>query len=295
LLELSTITAMASLEIQQLFDRTLLGDYEDEDAWDAVSALHREGSFEIFDIAAQWLRAKEPLKRARAAAILAQLRERNSQGDTGEPKWLFREEALALLVEMLACEKEPLVLGSGIMALGLLDNETSIPIVVSYRKHSDPGVRFSVAYALGCFPNHPLAVSILIQLTHDEDSDVRDWSVFGLGVQGDVDSPEIRDVLFRCLSDADEDVREEAAVGLGKRKDLRLLPELCTMLEMPVLKVRVADAASALLGLPESPDDWGAEEYRRALKERFGAGVSESRTLANLPMHEHLSKSGQWT
>jgi HEAT repeat protein len=294
-MELSTVTAMTSREIQQLFDRTLLGDYEDEGAWEAVSALHRDGSLEIFDIAAQWLRATEPLKRARAAAILAQLRERNSRGDTGEPKWLFREEALALLVEMLACEEEPFVLGSGIMALGLLDNETSIPIFVNYRRHSDPGVRFSVAYALGCFPNHPLAVSILIQLTHDEDSDVRDWSVFGLGVQGDVDSPEIRDVLLRCLSDADENVREEAAVGLGKRRDLRLLPELCAMLEMPVLKVRVADAASALLGLPESPDDWGAEDYRRALKERFGPGVSESRTLANLSVHEHLSKSSQWT
>jgi hypothetical protein len=73
---------MTSSEIEQLFDRTLLGDYEDEGAWDAVSALQRDGSLEIFDIAARWLKAKEPLKRARAAAILAQLRELASEADT---------------------------------------------------------------------------------------------------------------------------------------------------------------------------------------------------------------------
>jgi HEAT repeat protein len=266
---------MTSVEIQQLFDRTLLGDYEDEGAWDAVSALHREGNLEIFEIAAQWLNAKEPLKRARAAAILAQLRELASGENIGQPKWLFREEAFTLVVKMLASEEEPVVLGSGLAALGHLYNEASIPVIARYKKHPDPDVRFSVAYALGCFPNAPLAVSTLIQLTHDEDSDVRDWSVFGLGVQGSVDSPEIRDALLRCLSDPDEDVREEAAVGLGKRQDVRLLPRLSAMLDLPVLKVRVAEAASALLGLPEDPIEWEAEDYRKALRERFGSRVSQ--------------------
>jgi HEAT repeat protein len=80
---------------------------------------------------------------------------------------------------------------------------------------------------------------------------------------------------LRCLSDPDEDVREEAAVGLGKRQDVRLLPRLSAMLDMPVLKVRVAEAASALLGLPEDPIEWEAEDYRKALKERFGSRVSQ--------------------
>jgi HEAT repeat protein len=271
LARMATLTAMTSSEIEQLFDRTLLGHYEDEGAWDAVSALQRDGDLEIFDIAARWLKAKEPLKRARAASILAQLRKLAGEADTVlQPKWLFREEAFALVVEMLASEEEPMVLGDGIMALGHLYNEAGIPVIVRYKDHLVQDVRFSVACALGCFPNDPLAVSTLIQLTGDEDSDVRDWSVFGLGVQGDVDSPEIRDALLRCLSDPDEDVREEAAVGLGKRHDIRLLPKLTTMLDMPVLKERVAEAASALLGLPEDPPEWGAEDYRRALKERFG-------------------------
>jgi HEAT repeat protein len=99
---------------------------------------------------------------------------------------------------------------------------------------------------------------------------VRDWSVFGLGVQGSVDSPEIREALLERLSDPNEDVREEAAVGLGKRQDLRLLPTLKGMLAMPELKVRVAEAASAMLGFAEDPEEWEAEDYKKALDERFG-------------------------
>jgi hypothetical protein len=271
LLEWPRLTAMTSSDIEQLFDRTLLGDYDDDGAWDAVSALHGHGNLEIFDIAAGWLKAKEPLKRARAAAILAQLREPVSEADTlQQPKWLLREKAFALVVGMLASEEEPMVLGDGIMALGHIYNEAGIPVIVRYRDHPVQDVRFSVACALGSFPNDPLAVSTLIQLAGDEDPDVRDWSVFGLGVQGDADSPEIRDALVQCLSDPDQDVREEAAVGLGKRQDLRVLPTLATMLDMPVLKERVAEAAVALLGLREDPPDWRAEDYRRALKERFG-------------------------
>jgi len=118
-------------------------------------------------------------------------------------------------------------------------------------------------------------VGTLLPLTRDEDSDVRDWSVFGLGVQGNVDSPEIREALLERLSDSDEDVREEAAVGLGKRRDIRLLPTLRTMLAMPVLKVRTAEAASELLELPEDPQKWGAEDYKTALDDKFGPSTSD--------------------
>jgi HEAT repeat protein len=88
-------------------------------------------------------------------------------------------------------------------------------------------------------------------------------------VLGDADSQEIRDALLCRLADTDEDVREEAAVGLGRRKDLRLIPTLRSMLGAAVLKERVAEAASALLGLPEDPPDWNASDYRDALNARF--------------------------
>jgi HEAT repeat protein len=186
-----------------------------------------------------------------------------------QPEWLFRDEAFPLLAEMLERELNSMALSSGIAALGHLYNEAGIPIIARYKDHPDQDVRFSVACALGHFPDHSLSVATLIPLTRDEDSDVRDWSVFGLGVQGSVDSSEIREALLERLSDPNEDVREEAAVGLGKRQDLRLLPTLRGMLAMPELKVRVAEAALAMLGLAEDPEEWEAEDYKKALDERF--------------------------
>jgi HEAT repeat protein len=162
-----------------------------------------------------------------------------------------------------------LVVSSAISALGHLGEPDAISIIAAYTEHSSEDVRFAVACALGCFPNDPRSTPALLRLTTDSSSDVRDWSVFGLGVQGDVDSPEIREALLSRLADTDEDVREEAAVGLGKRKDQRLLPTLRAMLDAPELKERVAEAAAALLGLSEDPADWTALDYRNALHQQF--------------------------
>ncbi len=174
---------------------------------------------------------------------------------------------------MLKREDDPTVLDSGIAALGHLYNSAAIPIIAPYLDHRDDNVRFSVACALGNFPNDPEAVATLLTLTRDDDSGVRDWAVFGLGVQGDVDSAEIREALLERLTDTNEDVREEATVGLGKRRDIRLLPVLRSLLDAPELKLRVAEAASAMLGLAEDPEAWQAEDYKRALDETFGPGA----------------------
>jgi HEAT repeat protein len=109
----------------------------------------------------------------------------------------------------------------------------------------------------------------LLKLTSDTDAEVRDWAVFGLGVQGDADSPEIRAALLRCLDDASEDVRMEAAAGLGKRQDRRVIPRLRAMLDEPNFGVRAAEAAAALLGFDRVPREWSAEDYKSALASKF--------------------------
>src|SRR6266581_2731918 len=66
--------SMNTSEVEALFAQTLLGDYEGEDGWMAVSVLRLDGSREVFEHAAAWCLSDDPLKRARAAAILCQLR-----------------------------------------------------------------------------------------------------------------------------------------------------------------------------------------------------------------------------
>jgi HEAT repeat protein len=261
---------MDSTEIEALFAQALLGDYEGEEAWAAVSALRRDGSREIFERAAEWCHSDNPLKRARAAAILCQLRRRDESLDTDwSPDWMYRDESYPLVTGMLEKEQDPVVLDSAISALGHLADPKAVSLILGYQDHPNKDVRFAVAFALGCFPNDAQSVLALMKLTTDSDSDVRDWAVFGLGVLGDADSHEIREALLRCLNDANEDVREEAAVGLGKRQDQRLIPKLRTMLDEPELKVRVAEAAAALLGLDQDPPEWAAAEYKAALRSKF--------------------------
>lgn len=263
---------MDAREVEALFAQTLVGDYEGEDGWKAVTALRQDGSRDIFNYAAAWCSSDDPLKKARAAAVLCQLRRAPATSELAErPEWMFRDETYLLVTKMLENERDPLVIDSAISALGHLDNEEGVALILRYMNHPDEEVCFSVAFALGCFPNNDEAVKGLLTLTRDPDEDVCDWAVFGLGVQGDADSTEIREALLRSLGDANVNVREEAAVGLGKRRDLRLIPVLWAMLNESELKVRVAEAAAALLGLDEDPREWEAPDYKAALTSKFRA------------------------
>jgi HEAT repeat protein len=263
---------MNTTEVDALFARTLVGEYDNEDAWEAVSALHRNGNREIFERAAAWCVSDDPIKRARGAAISSQLFRPPAPDVDWNPdnvERLFREEAYSLVTKMLENEQDPLALGSAIKALGHLYNAGAIPLILRYQHHPDADVRFQVAVALGSMPDDPQSVVGLTKLALDADEDVRDWAVFGLGVQGEFDSPEIRETLLRCLEDPNKNVREEAALGLGKRQDQRVLPTLLAWVDKADFSIRVAEAAAALMGLERDPPEWTAEDFKPALKEKF--------------------------
>ena len=255
---------MPPTAIDDLFACTLKGDYDDDSPWEAVRALRKLGTRDVFEKAAAWCKSDDPFMRARAVDVLAQL------GNVADhPVNSFPEETYTILCELIQREKDCRPLQSAIIALGHLHNVAAVPLIATFQGHPSADIRFAVAFALGSFPNHAHSVKILLLLMEDSNEDVRDWATFGIGVQGDQDSPAIRDALYRRLSDENEDVREEAMVGLGKRQDQRVLPSLFSALEGPEIKVRVAEAASLLLGMEDDPKEWGAEQYRTALKERF--------------------------
>jgi HEAT repeat protein len=255
---------MTRPDIDELFARTLSDNYEDEGAWEAVHTLRSIGTREVFDKAAEWCESNDPLSRARGADVLAQL------GKTADhPKNSFPEEAYSIVAGLVQRETEPCPFAAAIAALGHIDNPAAIPLIASFHSHPSAEVRFDVAFALGCFPNDALSVSILLKLTQDSDEDVRDWATFGLGVLGDSDSAGIRDALVLRLSDADEDVREEAMVGLAKRRDQRALSAVLRGLRETAMTSRVVEAAYLLLGMQSERDDWSGVDYCAALQEKF--------------------------
>jgi HEAT repeat protein len=257
---------MTSEPIDELFAKTLVGDYEDDAPWRAVRELHRVGSREVFDKAAEWCRSKAPLFRARGLDVLAQI------GKTADhPCNSFPDESFSVVSGVLKNEQEIQPLNSAIAALGHINNPAAIPLIIRHQAHPDSIVRFSVASALGSFPNDSRSAECLLLLMRDEDEEVRDWATFGLGVLGDMDSGEIRDALFERLSDSNEDVREEAMAGLGKRRDRRVLPFLLAALDHPPVANPVIEAARSMLDLQADRGDRGTGDYASALRERFGS------------------------
>ena len=247
--EIQSYTAsMPTANIDDLFAQSLLGDYDNEDAWHAIHTLHSTGTREVFEKAAAWCRSTEPLKRARGADILGQL------GKTAEhPSVLFPEDAFKVLTGMLESETDPLPLSAVLAALGHLENPSAIPLILPFGFHPDRDVRFDLAFALSCFVDDERTISTLLRLMSDKDAEVRDWATFALGVLSDFDSPKIREALFKNLNDEDEDVREEAMGGLAKRRDNRVVSPLIHILEAASPSDRALEAANLLLGRASDP------------------------------------------
>lgn len=255
---------MENVDINALFQKTLEGDYEGHEPWNAVSELRRIGTREVFEIARQWCGSEDPLRRTRGLNIIAQL------GRTAEhPHNNFPEESFEIVSTLISSEKELQPLDSAIAALGHLGDVRAVPLIVQFRSHPSEEIRFSVACALGSYPNEVLSVEALLQLTRDEDEEVRDWATFGLGVQGDKDSEEIREALACRLDDSCQEAREEAIAGLAKRRDLRALPHLLAALDDEWTSVPIIDAACEFLGLEKEEKTWTTEDYAEALRKRY--------------------------
>lgn len=210
--------------------------------WDILHALHLRSDPQIFDTAVEWCQSSESCMRALGAAVLSQL----GRADRHSP-YPFGDAALPILLSLLH-DSETEVLCSAINALGhhasydfLWDSSE----LVAFANHDSADVRFSVAYALGgsqC-DRSDLAVAMMCRLAQDDDYDVRNWALFGLGNLSDADSPQVREVLFQGLSDPDDEIRGEAIVGLAKRQDTRVIPVMLKELALPSVDNLVIEAA----------------------------------------------------
>jgi HEAT repeat protein len=138
------------------------------------------------------------------------------------------------LVDFLATEQagthDESVIAAIVFAFGHVSDERAVPTLVQLATHDSAQVRHAVASSLPGATNYaetaPSAVvDALVQLSSDDDSDVRDWATFSLG-QFRVDTPEVRAALVRCMTDSDEDTRAEAFMALAQLRDERVVEPL---------------------------------------------------------------------
>jgi HEAT repeat protein len=230
-------------------------------AWPAVWALHSLGTSEVLARALELVASDDPRLRERALDILGQL---------GVPTRTFPDECFRAAVERLNNDPDSGVLVSAAIVLGHLKDPRGIDALVGRLNHSDADVRHAVASALGGNSDSK-SIAALMQLMTDEDAHVRDWATFGIGELGKLDTPEIREALYRRLDDVDEETRYEAMRGLARCGDLRVARPLIDALKANPENFDLWDPASTLLKLDDEHEEFSAD----ALIERIQSLISK--------------------
>ncbi len=215
---------------------------EDEDiCWDCIWILQARGGRAELAAAAKLCESQDPNDRIIGVNILGQL---------GIPDRTFPRECGDVLLELIANESDSNVLASIGIAFGHLKEPRGVLPLVKFKAHPNPGVRMSVVLGLTA-QEDPIAIAALIELSADDDGDIRNWATFALGSQVDNDTPELRDALFdRAIletgtDDPSAEIRGEALLGLAIRQDRRVIKPLIEELESESVGVLAVEAAQA--------------------------------------------------
>ncbi|WP_342379512.1 HEAT repeat domain-containing protein [Myxococcus stipitatus] len=226
---------------EALIQVALSGDEDDERAWEAIWTLRRRATREVMDAAIQLLGDSSAKARGRGADVLGQL-------GAGRP--VFSAERGDALLELLRRESEPRVLLSAGVALGHLVEPRALSALIRLASHPSAEARCGAVHGLAVLDS-PESVEALIQLSADEDRDVRDWATFALGtLREECDTPQLRDALAARLGDEDWEIASEALVGLAIRQDPRAVEPVRAALSGDRVTVYVLEAAAAL-GTPD--------------------------------------------
>jgi len=186
-----------------------------DDSEASLAAVHYRGSEAEFELGKTYCQSEDAGDRATGADVLAQL---------GGFDQTFHEESIALLTHLLG-DGDPHVVYCAAVGLGHRKATSAISQLASQAGHADELVRFGVVHGLSG-QDDPQALDCLVTLASDDDREVRNWAVFSLGSQSDVDTPAIRAALHTALADEDHEIRGEALMGLANRGDDSIIPIL---------------------------------------------------------------------
>lgn len=213
--------------LQWLVRRAIRG-WESDASWTAIAALQWRGNPQTLDRIRALVTSPNWRQRAVGIGIASQLMHRRRRSMSPAVAYAL-EETQAMLLAGLRDQHDEV---AAVAATGLSHrpHPDALPDLVALSRHPDASMRFNVTLALGRYAQ-PDAIAALLRLARDDAAAVRDWATFGLGTLHDVDSPDIRQLLWDNLRDEDEDVRGEALAGLAQRRDPRVIARLIETLD----------------------------------------------------------------
>lgn len=182
----------------------------------ARRALYFYNAPDLLPAIQAFCRSAHPTERAAGAEALRDL------ARPGHPLTAAGESEL---LHLLARETEAMVLSCAAAALQRYRGPGVLPALLALARHPDGETRLGVTIGL-LYRREPEATACLLELSQDEDVEVRDWATFALGTLCGQDSPAIRGALLRRLEDPDRETRREAMRGLALRREARLVPYL---------------------------------------------------------------------
>ncbi len=221
--------------------RSAISTADEDVCWDNIWILQARGGKEELAAAAKLCKSLDPNDRIVGVNILGQL---------GIPDRTFPQECGDVLLDLISTEENSNVLASIGIAFGHLKDARGVLPLIKFKEHPNPGVRMSVVLGLTAQEDER-AIAALIELSADDDGDIRNWATFALGSQVDTDTSALRDALFdRAIletgaDDPSAEIRGEALLGLAVRKDRRVISPLLEELECESVGVLAVEAALA--------------------------------------------------
>lgn len=235
----------------------------------ALSSLQARSTPEVLDGAIELLGSSDSDERLLGVSVLAELCE---IGFGYVPAAVDR--SVTALLDRAEVEYDDEVTAQIARALGYRQDSRGLPTLMRWLEHEDEHVRFYVACALpGCATaqTEDLVAAALIQLTRDDDGDVRDYALFGFP-QLSIDTPEIRDAILVRTTDEDWSAAGQALVNLARLGDRRVIEPLVDYLQTRMrgpygyeASAAIADPALIPLLRTAIPADGYAEDLARAI------------------------------
>jgi HEAT repeat protein len=226
---------MTALEIRI---QAALASLDQDCRWELIAGVATECPDDVVEACRRLLAGDSAPARTLGADILGRL-------SAADPE--ARPAVLAVLIHKLDAERDPAVLASIVAALGHTGDAEPLARIVRLAEHRDPAVRLAVAFAIATISPQPLgheARHALIKLSGDSETEVRDWSTFGLGTLSSDDGPDVRAALLARAGDKNRATRAEALFGLAVRRDPRAVPHLINALQSPNVGGLVLEAAA---------------------------------------------------